>query len=55
MYLILLKIFTETKLFFIQNWEKKKVYLVDVRRKKYLVDTDPSYVEDKLEALFKMG
>jgi hypothetical protein len=54
MYLILLKIFTETKLFFIQNWEKKKVYLVDVRRKKYLVK-DPSYVEDKLEALFKMG
>jgi hypothetical protein len=56
MYLILLNFFTKTKLFFIQNWEKKKkVYLVDVWRNKYSVGTNPRYVEDKLEAVFKMG
>ena len=33
---------------------EKKVYLVVVRRNKHSVGTNPSYVEDKLEAVFKM-
>ncbi len=53
MYLILLKMFTKTKLFYTKLGEKK-VYLVVVRRNKHSVGTNPSYVEDKLEAVFKM-